>query len=63
MKLDTTIGDLTNTKLFIEKLASGYNPTPNLHPFDLRYVYRFGKLPERLKKLHNIYTLELTAEW
>jgi len=62
MKLDTTIGDLNNTKLFIEKLAFGYNPIPNLHPLDLWYVYKTGKLPSKLKKLHNIYTLELTAE-
>jgi hypothetical protein len=57
MKKIDTIGDLTGKQLFIEKLASGYNPAPDLHPFDLRYVYRFGKLPDRLKKLHNIYTL------
>lgn len=57
MKRAETIADLSGKKLFIEKLAAGYNPTPNLHPFDLRYVYRFGKLPERLKKMHNIYTL------
>jgi hypothetical protein len=57
MKKIDTIGDLTGKKLFIEKLASGYNPTPDLHPFDLRYVYRFGKLPQRLKQLYNIYTL------
>jgi hypothetical protein len=57
MKQDTTIGDLSGKKLFIENLASGYNPTPDFHPFDLRYIYRFGKLPDRLKKLHNIYTL------
>ena len=57
MKKIETIGDLSGKKLFIENLASGYNPTPDLHPFDLRYVYRFGKLPDRLKKLHDIYTL------
>lgn len=57
MKKIETIGDLSGKKLFIENLASGYNPTPDLHFFDLRYVYRFGKLPDRLKKLHNIYTL------
>ena len=57
MKKIETIGDLSGKKLFIENLASGYNPTPDLHPFDLRYVYRFGKLPDRLKKLLNIYTL------
>lgn len=57
MKKAETIADLSGKKLFIENLASGYNPTPDLHPFDLRYVYRFGKLPDRLKKLHNIYTL------
>lgn len=57
MKKIETIADISGKKLFIENLASGYNPTPDLHPFDLRYVYRFGKLPDRLKKLHNIYTL------
>ena len=57
MKKAETIADLSGKKLFIENLASGYNPTPDLHPFDLRYVYRFGKLPDRLKELHNIYTL------
>ena len=57
MKKIETIGDLSGKKLFIENLASGYNPTPDLHPFDLRYVYRFGKLPDRLKKLLHIYTL------
>ena len=57
MKKIETIGDLSGKKLYIENLASGYNPTPDLHPFDLRYVYRFGKLPDRLKKLLNIYTL------
>ena len=57
MKKIETIGDLSGKKLFIQNLASGYNPTPDLHPFDLRYVYRFGKLPDRLKKLLNIYTL------
>ena len=62
MKKIDTIGDLAGKQLYIEKLAAGYDPYPNLHPFDLRYVYRFGKLPDRLKQLHNIYTLELTAE-
>ena len=57
MKKIETIGDLSGKKLYIENLASGYNPTPDLHPFDLRYVYRFGKLPNRLKQLFNIYTL------
>ena len=57
MKKIETIGDLSGKKLYIENLASGYNPTPDLHPFDLRYVYRFGKLPNRLKQLLNIYTL------
>ena len=57
MKKIDTIGDLIGKQLFIEKLASGYNPAPDLHPSDLRYVYRFGKFPDRLKKLHNIYTL------
>lgn len=57
MKKIETIADISGKKLFIENLASGYNPTPDLHPFDLRYVYRFGKLPNRLKELHNIYTL------
>lgn len=57
MKKIETIGNLSGKKLFIENLASGYNPTPDLHPFDLRYVYRFGKLPNRLKQLLNIYTL------
>ena len=57
MKKIETRGDLYGKKLFIENLAAGYNPTPNLHPFDLRYIYRFGKLPDRLKKLLNIYTL------
>lgn len=57
MKKIETIADISGKKLFIENLASGYNPTPDLHPFDLRYVYRFGKLPDRLKELHNIYTL------
>jgi hypothetical protein len=57
MKKIETIGDLSGKKLYIENLAAGYNPAPDLHPFDLRYIYRFGKLPDRLKKLHNIYTL------
>ena len=56
MKKIDTIGDLTGKQLFIEKLASGYNPTPDLHPFDLWYIYN-GKIPKKLKKLHNIYTL------
>jgi len=62
MKQDTTIADLLGKQLYLEKLAAGYNPAPDLHPFDLRFVYKFGKLPQRPKKLHNIYTLELTAE-
>ena len=57
MKKIDTIGDLTGQKLFIEKLAAGFNPDPKLHPLDLWYVYKYGKLPNKLKKLHNIYTL------
>jgi hypothetical protein len=62
MKKIDTIGDQFGKKLFIEKLAAGYNPTPNFHPLDLWFIYKFGKLPKKLKKLHHIYTLELTAE-
>jgi hypothetical protein len=57
MKKIDTIGDLFGKQLFYEKLAAGYNPTPNLHPLDLWFIYKFGKLPKKLKKLHYFNTL------
>ena len=62
MKKIVTIGDLSGKKLYFEKLAAGYNPEPNLHPFDLRYVYRFGKLPNRLKTATQYLYIKITAE-
>ena len=69
MKLGDTIAESYNIETYFGRLASGYNPIPDLHLYDLSYIYKYGKLPVKLKKitkaqrqLHNIYTLELTAE-
>jgi hypothetical protein len=54
---DTTVGDTIAKKSYFEKLSIGYYPIILLHPFDVRYIYKHGVMPKKLKQLHNIYTL------
>jgi hypothetical protein len=43
-------GDFDKFKSKVDEIIT------DLHPFDLWYIYN-GKIPKKLKKLHNIYTL------
>lgn len=54
MKIVETIGDLTGDLLFIEKLGAGYNPIPSFSQWDLYFIYRYGKIPMKRKKLPRV---------
>jgi len=57
MKKIPTVGDIIAKHSYFEKLSRGYDPIILLHPSDLRYIYKHGVMPKKIKQLHNIYTL------